>query len=70
MESGAEILEGCTFGDCTSIGSHCMIGAKCIFKGHNMMGPNVHIYTTNMNVIINLTEVRNRFQLQSVNMCG
>ena len=47
VESGAEILEGSTFGDCTSIGPHCMIGAKCIFKGHNMMGPNVHIYTTN-----------------------
>lgn len=47
VETGAEILEGCVFGDNTSIGPFCMIGEKCVFKGHNMMGPNVHIYTVN-----------------------
>lgn len=47
VEPGAEVLEGCVLGDRTSIGPHCMVGPKCVFKGHNMMGPNVHIYTTN-----------------------
>ena len=47
IESGAEIMEGCVFGDFTSIGPNCMIGPDIIFKGHNMMGPNVHIYTVN-----------------------
>lgn len=47
IESGAEIMEGCVFGDFTSIGPNCMIGPETVFKGHNMMGPNVHIYTVN-----------------------
>lgn len=46
IERGAEIMEKCVFGDCTSIGPNCMIGPGTIFKGHNMMGPDVHIYTT------------------------
>lgn len=46
VEKGAEIMEDCVFGDYTSIGPDCMIGPGTIFKGHNMMGPNVHIYTT------------------------
>ncbi len=47
VEPGAEVHEGCVLGDQTSIGPNCMIGPKCVFKGHNMMGPNVHIYTIN-----------------------
>lgn len=39
-------MEGCVFGDFTSIGPNCMIGSETIFKGHNMMGSDVHIYTT------------------------
>lgn len=46
VEKGAEIMEGCVFGDCTGIGPNSMIGPNTIFKGHSMMGPNVHIYTT------------------------
>ena len=46
IEKGAEILEDCIFGDRTSIGPYCMIGPGTIFKGHNMIGPNLHIYTT------------------------
>lgn len=46
VEKGAEIMENCVFGDKTSIGPDCMIGPGTVFKGHNMMGPNVHIYTT------------------------
>ena len=46
VESGAKVHEGCVLGDQTSIGPCCMVGPKCIFKGHNMMGPNVRIYTT------------------------
>ena len=46
VEKGAEILENCVFGDYTSIGPNCMIGPGTVFKGHNLMGPNVHIYTT------------------------
>lgn len=47
VEKGAEIMENCEFGDGTGIGPNCMIGPGCVFKGHNMMGPNVHIYTRN-----------------------
>lgn len=46
VEKGAEIMEDCILGDSTSIGPNCVIGPGCIFKGHNMMGSNVHIYTT------------------------
>ena len=47
VEPGADVHENCILGDQTSIGPHCMVGPKCVFKGHNMMAPNVHIYTTN-----------------------
>ncbi|MBQ6052021.1 MAG: acyltransferase [Clostridia bacterium] len=47
VEKGAEILEGCVFGDRTAIGPNCLVSAGTVFKGHNMMGPNVHIYTVN-----------------------
>ena len=47
IESGAEIMEGCVLGDFTSIGPNCMIGPGTVFKGRNMMGLNVHIYTVN-----------------------
>ncbi len=40
-------MEGCVFGDFTGIGPNCMIGPETVFNGHNMMGPNVHIYTVN-----------------------
>ncbi len=46
VEKGAEVLEDCVLGDYSSIGPYCMIGPGTVFKGHNMMGPNVHIYTT------------------------
>lgn len=46
VESGSEIMEGCSLGDNSAIGPCCMIGPETVFKGHNMMGPNVHIYTT------------------------
>lgn len=47
IEKGAEVMEGCIFGDNTAIGPNCMIGPQCVFKGHNLMAPNVHIYTVN-----------------------
>lgn len=47
IERGAEIMEGCEFGDATSIGPNCLIGSSTIICGKNMMGPNVHIYTVN-----------------------
>lgn len=46
IERGAEIMEDCILGDNTGIGPSCMIGPGTVFKGHNMMAPNVHIYTT------------------------
>lgn len=46
IEKGAEVMEDCILGDATAIGPYCMIGPQCVFKGKNMMGPNVHIYTT------------------------
>lgn len=46
VEKGAEIMEDCVLGDATSIGPNCVIGPGTIFKGHNIMGPDVHIYTT------------------------
>ena len=47
VEPGADVHENCILGNQTSICPHCMVGPKCVFKGHNMMGPNEHIYTTN-----------------------
>ena len=47
IEKGAEIQEGCILGDRVGIGPDCVIGANCVFKGHSMMAPNVHIYTEN-----------------------
>lgn len=47
VESGAEIHEGCVFGNRVGIGPNCMIGPQTIFKGYTMMGPDVHIYTEN-----------------------
>lgn len=46
IEKGAEIMENCAFGDAVGIGPNSMIGPETVFKGHSMMGPNVHIYTT------------------------
>ena len=46
IEKGAEIMEGCVFGDCTGIGPNSMIGPGTVFRGHSLMGPDVHIYTT------------------------
>ena len=47
IEAGAEIHEGCVLGNRVGIGPNCMIGPKTKFMGYTMMGPNVHIYTTN-----------------------
>lgn len=47
IEPGAEVHEGCIFGDRVGIGPNCMIGPKTTFLGYTMMGPNVHIYTEN-----------------------
>ena len=47
VEPGANVQEGCILGNRTSIGPNCMVGPQCVFKGNNMMGPNVHIYTIN-----------------------
>lgn len=47
IEKGAEIGEGCIFGDKTAVGPDCLVQAGTIFKGNNMMAPDVHIYTVN-----------------------
>lgn len=49
VESGAEIHEGCVFGNRVGIGPNCMIGPQTLFKGYTMMGPNVRVYTENHN---------------------
>jgi len=49
IEKGAEIMENCVLGDNTGIGPNSTIGPCTTFKGHSMMGPNVHIYTTGHN---------------------
>lgn len=47
IEKGADIGIGCIIGDRTGIGVNSLIGAGTIFKGNSMMGPEVHIYTSN-----------------------
>ena len=46
VEPRAEIMEGCVLGNRTGIGPDCLIGPNTIFKGHSLMAPNVHIFTT------------------------
>ena len=47
VEPGANIQEGCVLADRCAIGVNCLIQKGTVFTGFNMMGPNVHIYTTN-----------------------
>lgn len=47
IEKGAEIGEDCIFGDKTAVGPNCLVQAGTVFKGNNMMAPDVHIYTVN-----------------------
>lgn len=39
-------MENCILGDNSAIGVNCLIGPGTVFKGHNMMAPNVKIFTT------------------------
>ena len=45
IEKGAIVQKGCVFGDKTSIGPNCGIEENVVFKGYNMMAPNVRIFT-------------------------
>lgn len=47
VQKGAQIKEGCVIGDHVGFGVNSFVDAGTIFKGECMMGPEVHIYTTN-----------------------
>jgi maltose O-acetyltransferase len=47
IEKGASFNEGAILDDYSAVGVNCFIDSSVHIKGHNMMGPNVKIYTRN-----------------------
>lgn len=47
IEKGAEIQEGVVLYNGSCVGENALISTGTVIKGKNMMGPNVHIYTSN-----------------------
>lgn len=47
IERGAAFNEGAVLEDYSAVGVNCFIDSGVIIKGHNMMGPDVKIYTRN-----------------------
>ena len=47
IERGAHIKAGVILYDNASVGEHCLISKGTIIHGHNFMGPNVRVFTSN-----------------------
>lgn len=47
IEKGASFNEGAVLEDFSAVGVDCFIDSSVTIKGHNMMGPEVKIYTRN-----------------------
>ena len=47
IEKGAQVQEGVHLADNSRVGEHCLISTGTVIEGNNMMGPHVHIYTSN-----------------------